>query len=103
MRIHLFEFEDQPWFPDVIRDGGTDYLRYFLIRTALYKPVIPMIREALDNIQADSIIDLCSGGGGYIERVYRDINQSGDRKISIVVTDKFPNIRGLYLSQQKNE
>jgi len=26
-RIHLFELEDQSWFPDVIRDAGTAYHR----------------------------------------------------------------------------
>lgn len=34
-RIHLFEFEDFSWFPGIIRTGGTDYLRYFLILQAL--------------------------------------------------------------------
>jgi hypothetical protein len=25
-RLHLFEFADQPWFPEVLRNGGTAYL-----------------------------------------------------------------------------
>jgi hypothetical protein len=70
MRVRFFEFEDLPWFPDVIRTGGTDYLRYFLIRSELYKPTIPIINQTLNHINETKIIDLCSGGGGYIEKVY---------------------------------
>ena len=47
MRLHLFELEDQPWFPDVIRNGGTDYLRYLLIATEVYKPCIILLNETL--------------------------------------------------------
>ena len=27
-RVHLFELEDQPWFPRVFRDAGTAYLEF---------------------------------------------------------------------------
>jgi hypothetical protein len=27
-RIHVFEFEDQRWFPTIIRDLATDYLSF---------------------------------------------------------------------------
>ena len=30
-RLHLFELEDQSWFPTTIRDLATDYIR-FLVR-----------------------------------------------------------------------
>jgi len=43
----LFEFEDQKWFPDVIRSGMTDYLRYLLTALNFYKPVSPLILEVL--------------------------------------------------------
>lgn len=92
MRIHLFEFEDLSWFPDIIRTGGTDFLRYFLIISELYKPVIPLIQDTLNKIEEDTIIDLCSGGGGYIEQVYGEINIMSGHKISVILTDKFPNI-----------
>ena len=28
-RFHLFEFEDKPWLPDIVRDLATDYLSLF--------------------------------------------------------------------------
>jgi len=91
MRIHLFEFEDLSWFPNVIRVGGTDYLRYLLIATDVYKPVIPLILEALSYTRETTIIDLCSGGGGYIEQLFNWLPKNSKSKISIILTDKFPN------------
>jgi len=91
MRIHLFEFEDLPWFPDVIRVGGTDYLRYLLIATDVYKPLIPLISESLSRTNETAIIDLCSGGGGYIEQLFKSLSENSTKKISIILTDKFPN------------
>jgi len=48
MRIHLFEFEDLPWFPGVIREGMVDYLRFILGNINFYKPIVPLIKEGLD-------------------------------------------------------
>ncbi|MEO6902396.1 MAG: class I SAM-dependent methyltransferase [Bacteroidia bacterium] len=91
MRIHLFEFEDLPWFPNVIRVGGTDYLRYLLIATDVYKPLIPLISESLSQTNETTIIDLCSGGGGYIEELFKRLSENSTSKISVILTDKFPN------------
>lgn len=92
MRIHLFEFEDLPWFPNVIRVGGTDYLRYLLVATDVYRPLIPLISESLSHTNETTIIDLCSGGGGYIERLNKSLSEGSTQKISIILTDKFPNL-----------
>lgn len=92
MRFHLFEFEDLPWFPDVIRVGGTDYLRYLLIATELYKPCIILLNETLKQTGEMKIVDLCSGGGGYIEQVYNELKRISSENFSFTLTDKFPNI-----------
>jgi len=91
MRIHLFEFEDLPWFPNVLRVGGTDFLRYLLLATDAYKPLVPLITESLSTTNETTIVDLCSGGGGYIEQLFKSLPESSTQKISIILTDKFPN------------
>ena len=63
-RIHLFEFEDQQWFPPFLRDYGTDFLQFLSNKTKMYKPVISVIEKGLEKSRIDQIIDLASGGGG---------------------------------------
>lgn len=101
MRFHLFEFEDQSWFPDVIRTGGTDYLRYLLIATQVYSPCIVLLSEAMKQTGETKIVDLCSGGGGYIEQVCDEIKKTGAANISFTLTDKFPNIEAYKHLQNK--
>jgi len=91
MRIHLFEFEDLPWFPNVIRVGGTDYLRYLLVALDAYQPMVPLIVASLAQTNETRIIDLCSGGGGYIEIFSKSLPDTATQKTSIILTDKFPN------------
>jgi len=102
-RIHLFEFEDLPWFPDIIRTGGTDYLRYFLIRTELYRPVIGLISNSLDELGESKIIDLCSGGGGYIEQISKGLTKAGENKFTITLTDKYPNVDAYRHIKERNK
>lgn len=101
MHIHLFEWEDFSWFPDVIRTGGTDYLRYFLVAGEVYKPAIPLLEEVLEKQRENNTIDLCAGGGGYIEPVYDELNRGSAEKISIILTDKFPNIKAFLFLKEK--
>ncbi len=46
-RIHLFEFEDQKWFPTFLRNYGTDFLQFLSNKTKMYKPIIPIIEKGL--------------------------------------------------------
>ena len=102
MRIHLFEFEDLSWFPNVIRSGGVDYLRYFLIATDAYKPVLPLIVESLTRANEDTVIDLCSGGGGYIEKIFKGLPGNSKQKISFILTDKFPNCKAYKIIKERS-
>jgi len=103
MRIHLFEFEDLPWFPNSIREGGTDYLRYFLNTVDFYGPIIPLVRRTLDKLGETKILDLCSGGGGPIQQVAQGLNTGSARAISITLSDKFPNVPAYtHISQHSN-
>ncbi len=91
MRFRGFEFEDQPWFPDFLRDGMTDYLRFLFLRFNLYEPVLPILKDALRKSGSSHILDLCSGGGGPIESTYKDLKDSFDAEIKITLTDLYPN------------
>lgn len=103
MRIQLFEFEDFSWFPGSIREGGTDYLRYFLNATGFYKPVSSLLIETLAKTNETRIIDLCSGGGGSIEQICKNLNAEAKENIQITLSDKFPNISAYKYIKEKSE
>ena len=97
----LFEFEDQSWFPDVIREGMTDFLRFIFTKGNLYQPIIPLLADALQQANAHNIVDVCSGSGGPIEQVAKLLTKQGIA-VPITVTDKFPNIPAYKLLYEKS-
>ncbi|RLD75829.1 MAG: hypothetical protein DRJ07_17365, partial [Bacteroidetes bacterium] len=62
-RIHLFEFEDLPWFPDFLRNYMTDFLQFLTNKTKLFQAVIPIIEKGIKKSGMNRIIDMGSGGG----------------------------------------
>src|SRR5688500_3679660 len=90
-RIHLFEFEDQWWFPAVFREGITDYLQYAANRIDLYRSIIPVIKKGIQMSGGNHIIDICSGGGGGIMKIYQHLREESV-ETKIILTDKYPNL-----------
>ena len=90
-RLHLFELEDQPWFPVTIRDLDTDYLHFLEARFALHRPAEPLVAEVLRLSRNTPIVDLCSGGGGPIPALLRELAADG-LKPQVTLTDRFPNV-----------
>lgn len=93
-RIHLFELEDQYWFPKQIRDTGTDWIRFIVSLTNPYRPIIPRLKEAIRATGSQQVLDLCSGAGGPIPGLHRQLAEAG-LNTSITLTDRFPNIAAL--------
>jgi len=89
-RFHLFELEDQPWFPATIRDLATDYLQFIQTRFRLDRAMAPLIRRALQESGATRIIDLCSGGSGPLLLLVQDLAAAGV-PVRATLTDLFPN------------
>lgn len=87
-RVHLFEFNDQPWLPDVLRDGMTGYLETISDRFKMHEVMVPIVAEALEASGAAQIIDLCSGGTGPVLR----IRDALPEPVPVVLTDKYPNL-----------
>lgn len=92
MKLRGFEFEDQPWFPVIIRDSMTDYLRFLFQTFKLYQPVLPLIRNALVKTNTHQILDLCSGSGGAMEGIYENLKRTFDADIQITLSDLFPSL-----------
>jgi len=89
-RLHLFELEDQPWFPAVVRDLATDYLQYIQTRFRIDRAMAPIVRRVLEQSGAGRIIDLCSGGSGPLLLLVKDLAAAGV-PIHATLTDLYPN------------
>jgi SAM-dependent methyltransferase len=90
-RIHLFEFEDQKWFPDFLRNYMTDFLQFLSNKTGMYKPLVPLIEETLKKSSTNTIVDLGSGGGGGLIAL-NEMLRERIPSLKIVLTDFYPNI-----------
>lgn len=100
-RIHLFELEDQPWFPEVIRDAGTAYLRFIAARAGQSAALAPKIGELLERSGETRIVDLCSGGSGPIPEVI-DVLAAEGRLVSATLTDLYPNVDAFARVEQES-
>lgn len=89
-RLHLFEWEDFSWFPAVLRDAGTAYLRRAVEVTGQADKLAPKVTEAIQAANAERIVDLCSGGAGPVVAVARALAQQGSR-VPFLLTDLYPN------------
>lgn len=87
----LFGFEDFAWFPHTIRQNMTDYLYYFLKATDFYRPVTPLLYQALKACDTNQIVDLCSGSGGPTREIQHQLKTEFGFETQITLTDKFPN------------
>jgi hypothetical protein len=90
-RIHLFEFEDQKWFPVFLRNYLTDFLQFLSNKTGMYKPAIPLLIKLLHKSKTSHMIDLGSGGGGGLIWLNKELGKQISN-LKITLTDYYPNI-----------
>jgi hypothetical protein len=88
-RLHLFEFTDQPWYPQIFRQIQTDYLQFVTTRRAGHQNLIPLFKRALLSAGTSEIVDLCAGGGGPWLQLSAQLQQAG-LPVHVTLTDKFP-------------
>lgn len=91
-RIHLFEFEDQEWFPSLFRSFITDLLHYQLTSFDMYISIIPKLKNIIETLKCQTIVDLCSGSIGPIIQVQQILKTTYNYPVSIILTDKYPNL-----------
>jgi hypothetical protein len=89
-RIHAFELEDQSWFPNLIRDAGTSYLRLAAERSGQAANIRPAVESALERSGAKQIVDLCSGGAGPVLAIADGLEVGGEN-VRVTLTDLYPN------------
>jgi hypothetical protein len=90
-RIHAFEFEDQTWFPGVVREYMTDFLSHMGGWSKIpYQPFIERLADALRRTGDARVVDLCSGGGGPAVVIAEELRSRLGRPVEVVLTDLYP-------------
>jgi hypothetical protein len=103
IRLHLFEFEDQPWFPHIFRQGMLDFLRFMISKLGAYGPAIPLLEELLRRSGQTHFTDICSGAGGGIEGVQEALSQRIGQPVRVTLSDLYPNLGAYeYLQAQSD-
>lgn len=101
-RIHLFEFEDQKWFPAFLRNYITHFLQFLSDKAKVYQPVADEVQSALEKSNTSEIIDLGSGGGGGLLWLSRELKKvKPDLKITL--TDFYPNIAAFEYTKKQSD
>lgn len=100
--MHLFEFEDLTWFPENLRNYGTDFLQFLSNKTKLWKPAVPILEEALKNSDTNQIIDLGSGGGGGLLWINEELKKNNP-DLKILLTDFYPNTNAFEYTKKQSD
>jgi hypothetical protein len=88
-RVHLFEFTDQAWYPQVFRTIQTDYLQFVTTRGKGHQHLVPLFARVLQHANTLDIVDLCSGGSGPWLNLSSQLEQAG-LLVNVTLTDKYP-------------
>jgi hypothetical protein len=90
-RTELQEIHDHPGFPGFLRDLVTDALQSLWSFGNSYRAILGRLLGAMDRAGTREALDLCSGGGGPWLRLLCDPELAQSRRISVRLTDKYPN------------
>jgi hypothetical protein len=93
-RVHLFELEDQEWFPGVVRDAGTAFLAFASRVSGHARALAPVLQRALSAAGERRIVDLCSGGAGPVAEIVDALAARGC-EVHATLTDFYPNAGSL--------
>ena len=93
-RMELFEIHDHSRFAAFLRDLVTGALRALWNFSNSYKPILPLLRNALEVVGTREVLDLCSGGGGPWGQLVREFESEQHLPISVCLTDKEGGLNG---------
>ena len=91
-RIHLFEFEDQAWFPDSIRGYMTNLLAVLHRMVGTKEVIAGLLGPLVSKNKIQRIVDLGSGSGGIMPEVINELKKDyGHKDLELLLTDLYPN------------
>jgi hypothetical protein len=100
-RFRLVEIHEQRWFPSELRTAVTDLLQLIVSLSGYHRSVKPLLEAALKSAKTNSVVDLCSGGGGPWPDLLQAMRMDGT--LSLCLTDKYPNIASFEKIQRSSQ
>ncbi|KAM5346486.1 hypothetical protein ACJ41O_009491 [Fusarium nematophilum] len=112
-RMHLFEIDDQQWFPAFLRARVQDALSLTWRSKTPIQSQSPaslaaslLIKHLGSSLPEFTFIDFCAGGGGPTPAIERIINAhlraGGSTPVRFVLTDLHPNVESWHKIARKN-
>jgi hypothetical protein len=87
----LKELEDYNWFPMLLRKFQLEFIGSLVKWFALYKPLVPVIKDLSSQAKAEKITDLCSGSGEPAVYMQAQLGAPFTTKL----TDKYPLVKAM--------
>jgi hypothetical protein len=103
-RIQLFEFEDFSWFPNSLRMCMTRYINMMHRLLDSKTDLKDLLLKGLEHSKEKHIYDLCSGAGGPMPDVLKEIQkEEGYKNTKLSLSDLYPNTKVIKeIKEQKN-
>lgn len=91
-RIQLFEFEDLPWFPNLLRKCMTRLIVVMHRLLGTREHLLALLKDVLTKSGQSSIVDLCSGSGGPMLYAFEELRrEKGFEQLKLTMSDLYPN------------
>lgn len=91
-RVQLFEFNDQPWVPEPVRDLVVEALTRTLDWGRMMPGLARPFSRFLSLSGATEVLDLGSGAAGPARLLSRELRKQGARPPRFLLTDLFPRV-----------
>jgi len=90
-RLQLFEFNDSPWAPKVLRDTVVEALSRSLRWGRMLDGLVEPFEAFLAACGTHEVLDLCAGAGGPAQVLAEAMSRRG-RQARFLLTDLFPQV-----------
>lgn len=87
-----FEFCDQPWLPQGVREGFMDCLNQIHRLWQPYRHIAPIVSAWAGRLKAEAVLDLGSGGGAQVATVLEHLQKQGLKAPRFVLSDLYPDV-----------
>ncbi len=91
-RLQLFEFNDHPAAPQIMKDAIIESLSTTLRKGRMLDGLLPHFRDFLSRCDTHRVLDLCAGAGGPGTILLESLQRAGCDDVELLLTDLQPQL-----------